>query len=74
MPAGEASGTNFGVPVVARGFADAVAGDIAALLTGEALAGRGGRGPTVMVVGASRTFSSPAAGYGHLIVGPRTRP
>ncbi|MEV8517104.1 allophanate hydrolase [Dactylosporangium sp. NPDC051484] len=52
VPAGEAGGTNFGVQVVARGFADAVAGDIAALLTGEAPAGRGGRGLPVMVVGA----------------------
>ncbi|MFI5915084.1 allophanate hydrolase [Dactylosporangium sp. NPDC051541] len=52
VPAGEAAGTNFGVQVVARGFADAVATDIAALLAGEAPIAVRDRGLPLLVVGA----------------------
>ncbi|GAA1568997.1 allophanate hydrolase [Dactylosporangium maewongense] len=55
VPAGEAGGTNFGVQVVARGFADAVAADIAARLAGEAPTGAHRRGLPMMVVGAHLT-------------------
>jgi allophanate hydrolase len=52
VPAGVADGTNFGVQVVARGFADAVAADIAALLLGESPSRTRGTGLPLLVVGA----------------------
>ncbi|WP_426513634.1 allophanate hydrolase [Dactylosporangium sp. McL0621] len=55
VPAGEAGATNFGVQVIARGFADAVARDIAALLVGEAPAAADNRGLPMMVVGGHLT-------------------
>lgn len=55
VPAGEADGRQFGVTVLAPAFHDAVAADVAALLTGEEPTGAfGPPGCELLVVGAHR--------------------
>lgn len=55
VPAGQVDGGHFGVQVIARGFADAVAADIAALLLGQDPPAAPGAGLPLLVVGAHLT-------------------
>lgn len=55
VPAGQVEGGNFGVQVIARGFADAVAADVAALICGEAAPAPTAGGLPLLVLGAHMT-------------------
>ncbi|GIF81948.1 allophanate hydrolase [Catellatospora bangladeshensis] len=55
VPAGEVEGGNFGVQVIARGFADAVAADVAALIQGEDPPAPAAGGLPLLVIGAHLT-------------------
>ncbi|BCJ75944.1 amidase [Catellatospora sp. IY07-71] len=55
VPAGEVAGGNFGVQVIARGFADAVAADVAALIRGEDPPASPAEGLPLLVIGAHLT-------------------
>ncbi|GLW35086.1 allophanate hydrolase [Actinoplanes regularis] len=55
VPAGETSAGPFGVQVITRGFADAVAADVAALLTGARAPAPAIRGLRLFVLGAHLT-------------------